>query len=49
METYKFVVTLEVEVKAYNPMDATEMVEDAFGPGEDCGVEVKKLTVKEAK
>lgn len=47
METYKFVVTLEVEVQAYNPMDAHELVEDAFGPGEDCGVEIKDLMFKQ--
>lgn len=47
METYKFVVTLEVEVQAYNPMDATEMVEDCFGLGEDCGVEITDVMFKQ--
>lgn len=47
METYKFKVLIEVEVDAYSVDDAKDMLEDIFGPGSDCGAEVKSLTITE--
>lgn len=47
MNEYEFIVTLRVKVEAYNPMDASELVEDAFGPGEDCGVEITEVMFKQ--
>lgn len=40
METYEFEVTLRVSVEAFDQSDAKERVEDLFGPGSDCGVEL---------
>lgn len=47
METYKFTLTVEVEVQAYSHEDAVDLVKDTFGPGEDCGVEVLDLKMKD--
>jgi hypothetical protein len=40
MNVYKYQVTLEVEVDAFDPGDAWEAVQDAFGLGENCGTRV---------
>jgi hypothetical protein len=47
METHKYIVLLEVEVEAYTNTDANEMLEDAFAPGEDCGITIVASTIKE--
>lgn len=47
METYKYNVVLQVEVKAFSDEDAKDLILDVFGPGNDCGVEVTKLSVEE--
>lgn len=47
MNTYKFVLSVEVEVEAYDEHDAEDIVNDTFGPGEDCGVEVTKLEIRQ--
>ena len=46
METYEFEVTLRVKVDAFDRGDAKELVEDVFGPGSDCGVEVIDFNIK---
>lgn len=47
METYEFEVTLRVSVEAFDQSDAKELVEDVFGPGSDCGIEVTNFNIKE--
>lgn len=47
MNTYRVSVTLEVEVQAFDPADALSAVEDVFGVGETCGIEVKESKVLE--
>lgn len=49
METFRFVLAVEVEVEAFDETDARELINDNFGPGEDCGVEIKGLAVKEVR
>lgn len=46
METYEFDVRLRVSVDAFSEGDAKELVEDVFGPGSDCGVEVTDFNIK---
>lgn len=46
METYEFEVTVTVKVDAFSEGDAKELVEDVFGPGNDCGVEVVDFNIK---
>jgi hypothetical protein len=46
MDTYTFTVSLEVQVEAFSEDDAKELVEDVFGPGSDCGVEVVDFNIK---
>ena len=48
METYRFALSVQVEVEAYSEEDARDMVQDVFGPGNDCGVEVKSLSIENA-
>lgn len=47
MNTYKYRVTLEVEVKAFDEGDAWEMLQDAFGIGEMCGTNVIECEYKD--
>ena len=47
METYNFTLTLKVEVEAFSEEDAKDLILDVFGPGNDCGVEVVKLSIGE--
>jgi hypothetical protein len=49
MNKYKFILAIEVEVEAFDEHDARDIVDDTFGPGEDCGVTVTALAVKEVK
>jgi len=46
METYKYNVVLQVEVEAFSDEDAQDLILDVFGPGNDCGVEVQKLSIE---
>ena len=46
METYEFEITVKVKVEAFSEGDARELVEDTFGPGDDCGVEILDCTIK---
>lgn len=45
MEEYTFLVKLEVSVKAYSETDATEMIDDEFGLGENCGFNIKSIDI----
>lgn len=49
MDKYEFLVALRVEVEAFNPDDAKEMLEDIFGVGSDCGATIKLSSVKPLK
>lgn len=46
MNKYQAVVTLHLEVEAFDEADAKDAITDTFGPGEDCGVIIKKYEVK---
>lgn len=46
MNKYKVVLSLQVEVEAFDSADAMEAVVDVFGPGETAGVTVTDLKVK---
>jgi len=48
MEKFSYLVELKVEVEAYDEADAREMLEDAFGLGDDCGVTIKSATFDES-
>jgi hypothetical protein len=45
MNTYEFVLEVKVRVEAYSDTDAREIVEDVFGPGDDCGLEVTDMKI----
>ena len=36
---------MDVDVEAPSLSDAQDLVEDTFGPGEDCGVTVTSVTI----
>lgn len=40
MKTFKYQVTLEVEVDAFDESDAWDAVQDAFGLGENYGIRI---------
>ena len=40
METYKYKVTLEVEVEAFDDSDAFDAIQDEFGIGDQNGITV---------
>lgn len=40
MKTFRYDVTLVVEVDAFNEIDAEEAVRDAFGLGDVCGLNI---------
>lgn len=48
-EKFRFILAVEVEVEAFDEADARDVVYDNFGPGEDCGVEIKALAIQEVK
>lgn len=48
MNTYEYTVELKVKVEAYDESDAKDLLEDAFGLGEDCGVTIESATFHEA-
>lgn len=45
MNTYRFDVSLIVEVNAFNHLDAEDMIRDAFGLGDAGGVEIVESEV----
>jgi len=47
-EAFEFVVTIKVRVPAFDVDDAKEAIQDTFGPGSECGLEVTSLSVKQA-
>lgn len=49
MREFEAEVRVKVRVTAFDDSDAKELIEDTFGPGEDCGVEIVKtsITLKE--
>ena len=46
MNTYEFTIAAKVRVEAYSEADAKEIIQDTFGPGEECGVEITELRIK---
>lgn len=40
MNTYRFDLSLVVEVEAFDPIDAEEMIRDTFGLGDTAGLSV---------
>lgn len=49
MKQFRYIVMLQVEVEAYNADDAKEILEDTFSEGEEVGVTITDVVVKEAK
>jgi hypothetical protein len=49
MNEYKYLVVLNVKVKAFDEKDARDLVEDTFGLGEDCGVTIESKRVHESE
>lgn len=49
MKKFRYILAIEVEVEAFDEHDARDIVDDTFGPGEDCGVNITALAVKEVK
>lgn len=47
MRTFRYSVDLVVEVDAFDEIDAEEMVRDAFGLGDQCGIEIVESEVGE--
>jgi hypothetical protein len=47
METYEFEVCLRVSVEAFDKSDAKDMLHDMFDTGEECGVEVLDVQIKD--
>lgn len=48
MNTYEYVVELKVSVEAFDESDAKDLLEDAFGLGEDCGVTIESVSFNAA-
>jgi hypothetical protein len=46
MDTFKYRITLDVEVEAFDEGDAMDAVQDQFGLGNQNGVEVTSFEVK---
>lgn len=49
MNTYQYEVTLKVEIEAFDESDAWDAVQDAFGRGDNLGVNVIECEYKEAR
>jgi hypothetical protein len=49
MNTYEYTVKLTVKVDAFDESDAWEAVQDAFGVGEQMGVQVTDCEYKETR
>ena len=48
MEDFEYVLTIHVKVRAYDESDAKDIVNEMFGPGEDCGVDITDLKIRKA-
>ena len=46
METFRYRVTLDVEVEAFDEGDATDALYDQFGIGDQQGVKISSCEVK---
>lgn len=49
MNTYKYTVTLSVEVDAFDDSDAWDALQDAFGIGDQMGLRVLDCEYKEVR
>jgi len=49
MDNYRFTLSVDVEVEAFSHEDAIDLINDVFGPGDDCGVEVTKIEIKDVE
>jgi hypothetical protein len=49
MKDYEVEVKVQVKVTAYDENDAKELIDDTFGPGEDCGVTIVNTAVTKLK
>jgi len=49
MNRFKYKVTLEVEVEAFDSTDALDAIQDVFGLGEQNGVEIVDFEVTQTK
>lgn len=47
MKKYKLSVLVEIEVEAFTDSDAYDIVQDCFGEGNSCGLNVIEFEVKE--
>lgn len=47
MKDFRYSVNLVVEVEAFDEIDAEEAVRDAFGLGDQCGIEIVESEVGE--
>jgi hypothetical protein len=47
MEKHEFEVCLKVVVEAFDKSDAKDILHDMFDTGEECGVEVVDVQIKE--
>lgn len=47
MNTFRYSVSLVVEVQAFDEIDAEDAVRDAFGLGDQCGIEIIEAEVGE--
>lgn len=44
---FRYHVGMTVEVDAYDEADAVEMLNDTFGAGSDCGIEILESYIEE--
>lgn len=49
MNEYEYEVVLKVRVKSFDPGDAWDMLQEAFGIGENCGTNVIDCEYREVK
>lgn len=47
MKRFRYEVNLVAEVEAYDEIDAEEAVRDAFGLGDQCGLEIAESEIGE--
>jgi hypothetical protein len=46
-KTFEYVLTVNVKVTAFDETDAEDAIRDVFGTGDDGGIEVTDLTIKQ--
>jgi hypothetical protein len=49
MDVYRYKVEIEVDVEAFSPDDAEDAIKDVFGPGRECGLDVRSLVVVDSR